>query len=70
MKIIVDSTNTIFSVGEKVPFSGRYVCVPCGYTQYFEKGDMFTICEVCLAGTPDGPTGYESADSEFWEYVE
>lgn len=64
------AVKELFKVGDLVVKSGRYLCVPCGYEQNFEKGESFTVCEACLAGTPDGPAGYEEPESEFWEFVE
>jgi hypothetical protein len=34
-------------IGEKVEFSGNYVCDNCGHFQYFEKMDEFEDCTSC-----------------------
>ena len=64
------AVKELFKVGDLVGVSGRYLCVPCGYEQYFEKGEYFTVCEACLAGTSDGPAGYEEPESEFWQLID
>jgi hypothetical protein len=46
-----------------------YMCVPCGYAQEFEEGGRFTTCELCLAGTAEGPEDYREAEAEFWELI-
>ncbi len=61
--------DQIFKITDIVPVSGTYLCVPCGHTQYFEQGAKFETCEVCLAGTDEGWTGYEHEDAEFWQYL-
>ena len=58
-----------FRKGDIVPASGVYVCVPCGYMQYFVEGASFIECVACLAGTPDGPEGYREDEQEFWQFV-
>ncbi|MBI3627655.1 MAG: hypothetical protein HY220_02825 [Candidatus Sungbacteria bacterium] len=59
----------IYSINEIVPVSGNYICVPCGYVQYFEAGDKFIECLACLAGTLYGPAGFQSPADEFWQFV-
>ena len=59
----------LFALDDYVPVSGSYLCVPCGYIQYFEAGNQFEPCLACLAGTPDGPTGYQSEEDEFWQLI-
>ncbi len=59
----------LYKIGDPVPESGDYVCVPCGYVQYFEAGVTFTTCEACYAGTDIGPEGYTEPEAEFWELV-
>lgn len=59
----------LHKIGDIVPISGLYVCVPCGYTQTFEAGGLFTTCEACLAGTEYGPEGYQNEEVEFWQYI-
>lgn len=55
-----------FKVGEPVPESGYYVCVPCGYKKYYKKGESFTSCMGCMAELPE-----EFAPGlELWEKVE
>jgi len=62
-------TQQLFKISDLVEKSGMYVCVPCGYMQYFEAGSQFTVCVACLAGTPDGPAGFQSPLSEFWQFM-
>jgi len=57
----------LHKIGDKVPATGNYVCVPCGYMQYFKEGDFFTTCEACYAGTDLGPENYQESDAEFWQ---
>ncbi len=33
------AVKELFKAGDAVAKSGRYVCVPCGYEQFFEKGE-------------------------------
>lgn len=65
----VISSKTLYKIGDTVPEHGRYMCVPCGYVQEFFKGDPFTTCEVCLAGTDSGPEGYTESEAEFWKLL-
>ena len=57
----------LYSIGDLVPASGNYVCVPCGYVQYFEAGALFPTYEACYAGTEIGPAGYQGSGSEVWQ---
>jgi hypothetical protein len=57
----------LYKIGDVVPVYGAYICIPCGYIQEFNAGDLFITCEACLAGTPDGPEGYQDLESEFWQ---
>ncbi|OGZ97449.1 MAG: hypothetical protein A3I44_06125 [Candidatus Sungbacteria bacterium RIFCSPLOWO2_02_FULL_51_17] len=59
----------LFRIGDVVPESGTYICVPCGYTQTFYAGELFTTCLACFAGTANGPEGFTEEDAEFWQYV-
>ena len=34
------------------------------YILELQKGEIFPVCEVCLSGEPDGPTGI---DAGYWE---
>ncbi len=63
------AVTQLFKKGDVVAQSGRYVCVPCGYIQYFEAGSTFTECPACLAGTPYGPEGYREDEQEFWQFI-
>jgi hypothetical protein len=67
--IVVPVTAKLYKIGDAVLQSGMYICVPCGYVQNFEAGSVFTTCEACLAGTSDGPPGYQDGQSEFWQYA-
>jgi hypothetical protein len=59
----------LYKIGDIVPMYGAYLCVPCGYIQAFEEGEVFMTCEACLAGTPDGPKDYQELEVEFWELI-
>ena len=58
-----------YKIGDLVPTSGAYLCVPCGYVQEFEEGTRFITCEACFAGTPDGPEESQDPNDEFWEFL-
>lgn len=60
----------LYKIGEVVPTHGMYMCVPCGYVQEFKAGELFVTCELCLAGTLDGPEEYQETDVEFWHLLE
>jgi hypothetical protein len=62
-------TKALYKIGDSVPESGSYLCVPCGYVQYFEAGKLFTTCDACFAGTEIAPEGFKDADAEFWQHV-
>lgn len=64
------ATKELYKIGDCVPRSGNYVCVPCGYLQYFEAGATFSTCEACFAGTELGPEGYREAEAEFWKLLD
>ncbi len=66
----VVTAETLYKIGDIAPVRGMYMCVPCGYVQEFNGGDIFTTCELCLAGTIDGPEEYQEADVEFWHLLE
>ncbi len=66
---VLERTKTLYKIGDIVPEHGMYMCVPCGYVQEFLKGDQFTTCELCFAGTIDGPEEYTDSESEFWELL-
>ena len=40
----------IFDVCRTVLKTGNYICVPCGYTCYFQKGAIFPQCFGCIEG--------------------
>lgn len=61
--------SQLYKIGNAVPQSGMYVCVPCGYIQNFEAGSAFTTCDACFAGTDIGPEGYKEPEVEFWQYI-
>lgn len=63
------TVTRLFKKGDEVLESGSYLCVPCGYVQYFEAGAEFTECVACLAGTALGPEGYRENEEEFWQYL-
>ncbi|PIQ69207.1 MAG: hypothetical protein COV91_00020 [Candidatus Taylorbacteria bacterium CG11_big_fil_rev_8_21_14_0_20_46_11] len=37
-----------YKVGEQISISGWYVCVPCGYKQHLNEGDVFPSCINCM----------------------
>jgi len=59
----------MYKIGDRVEGDGMYLCIPCGFTQYFEKGSNFTTCDACLAGTETGPEGFREEASEFWQFI-
>lgn len=63
------AVTQLFKKGDIVPTGGVYLCVPCGYTQYFKRGANFTECVACLAGTDLGPEGYRENEQEFWQLI-
>ena len=62
-------TKQLYKIDDLVPEHGMYMCVPCGYVQEFQKGAFFTTCELCLAGTDEGPDDYTKGEAEFWELI-
>jgi hypothetical protein len=56
----------LFKWGQVVQEDGEYLCVDCGYIINLVKGDILPICEVCLSGLPEGPSGPEKG---FWEKI-
>lgn len=62
-------TEKLYKIGDTVPQSGTWVCVPCGFMTNFDAGSKFITCEACLAGTEYGPEGYQSAEAEFWQFL-
>lgn len=60
-------SGTIYRIGDRVPESGVYACVPCGFVQEFREGDLFVECLMCLAGTDRGPDGFSEQEIEFWQ---
>ena len=63
------AVTQLYRKGDAVSVSGSYVCVPCGYVQYFAAGMTFTECYACLAGTEFGPEGYREGEGEFWQFL-
>jgi hypothetical protein len=53
-----------FCWGQKAPETAEYLCKDCGYILELKAGEIFPICEVCLSGEPDGPSG---PDQGYWE---
>lgn len=64
--MVQEPTKEVFDKGEIVPNSGEYVCSPCGYHHAFHKGEQFTECISCMAGTPDGHEEFAEG-LELWE---
>ncbi len=52
--------------GQIVAESGEYLCMDCGYIETFSAGQVFPVCEVCLAGDPEGPL---EVTAGFWEKI-
>jgi hypothetical protein len=52
--------------GQKAPQTAEYLCKDCGYILELQKGEIFPVCEVCLSGEPDGPSG---VDQGYWEML-
>jgi len=50
--------------GQIAPEDGEYLCRDCGYIEEFKKGQIFPVCEVCLAGDPTGPLELSEG---YWE---
>ncbi|MBD3251333.1 hypothetical protein GF380_02645 [Candidatus Uhrbacteria bacterium] len=59
-----------YNVGDMVPFTGAYLCIPCGYVQVFEQGEAFVPCDACQAGTSLGPEGFQDHEEDFWERMQ
>lgn len=60
---------TSFKVGSAIKESGNYVCIPCGYKKFLQKGEVFPECFSCVKKVK-----YEN-DSffkglEMWELVD
>lgn len=62
-------TTQLHKIGDVVLQGGMYICVPCGYVQFFAAGELFRTCDACLAGTSDGPEGYREEAAEFWQLL-
>ncbi|MFH0828851.1 MAG: hypothetical protein V1907_01585 [Candidatus Kerfeldbacteria bacterium] len=58
-----------FNKGEVVEEEGSYICVPCGYRHHLKKGDYFTECLSCMAGTKGGHDDYIEG-LELWEKID
>ena len=60
-----DNEN-VWAWGQIVAESGEYLCRDCGYIETFEAGNVFPVCEVCLAGDPEGPL---EVSAGYWEKI-
>lgn len=58
--------NITYNRDDIVQEDGDYVCVPCGYRRHYVKGEKFSECMSCLAGTKDGHEDYAEG-LELWE---
>jgi len=58
--------ENIYAFGQPVPEDGEYLCTDCGFIEDFKVGQYFDVCEVCLAGDPDGPL---EIDAGYWEKI-
>jgi hypothetical protein len=54
----------VYAFGQPVPSDGEYLCRDCGFIDDFKAGEYFNVCEVCLAGDPDGPLEITAG---YWE---
>lgn len=52
--------------GQIVKETGEYLCIDCGYIENFQAGTVFPVCEVCLAGDPEGPL---EVTAGYWEKI-
>ncbi|MGL4758363.1 MAG: FAD-binding oxidoreductase [Patescibacteria group bacterium] len=52
----------LFTAKDVVSISGEYLCIDCGYIKYFEVGQVFGSCPMCLSGEADD-------NHEFWKKV-
>jgi predicted Zn-ribbon and HTH transcriptional regulator len=52
--------------GQVVAEDGEYLCLDCGYIEDLKAGQIFPVCEVCLAGDPEGPL---SVRDGYWEKI-
>ena len=69
--VVIDvPIGDVFAIGELVPISGLYACLPCGYTQQFYAGYLFPTCDACLAGTNLGPEGFQEPEAEFCSFID
>lgn len=59
----------MFRIGDVIPQAGVYICVPCGFMQYFEADEQFRTCDACLARTEYGPEGFQDVASESWQFA-
>lgn len=50
----------VFGSGQTVVESGTYICLDCGYSKYYQVGETFDYCPICLAGK-------ENNEYEFWQ---
>jgi len=58
--------ENLWAWGQVIKESGEYLCRDCGYIETFEVGKIFPVCEVCLAGDPEGPL---EVTAGFWEKI-
>lgn len=61
-----ESENGLYKWGQRVPKTADYICVDCGYIEEFKEGSVFTVCEACLSGEFEGPSGPKVG---YWEMV-
>ena len=58
--------ENLWAWGQLIQETGEYLCRDCGYIESFEAGNVFPVCEVCLAGDPEGPLEVVAG---FWEKI-
>ena len=58
----------LYKNGDLVDVSGEYLCTSCGNIVYFQAGERFRECNICFAGSSQGPEGYREG-VEFWKLI-
>lgn len=58
-----------FDISHTVPKTGRYICVPCGYTCHFQRGTVFPRCFGCIERKKYNGDNYFK-DLGLWELLQ
>jgi hypothetical protein len=61
-------SNKLYTNGDVVEITGKYLCLACGNILMFKKGEIFTECNSCFAGTAEGLAGYTEG-VDFWKLM-